>query len=342
MSTQYVSTFITGFENVVEKGLKQILDDFKTNLKLDGLIGYSTSSNTDKVKNIKFLNNTFLPIHIFKKSFRNSIDGMMRHILDNVELDKTLNGAIYRKHRAFRIVTSDKNKFVSPNKKLLVSLESKITEITNLEPDRSYPDIEFWFLLRSESFGFFGLRLTRHPDFTKSLPKGELRPELAHILCLMSEMKTTDVFLDPFAGHGSIPQARSRYPYRQILAFDNDSRMVKKLRSRLNILKNTLVSNSDATKLEGLRNNSINKIVTDPPWGHFLGKNLNIEKFYSQMLDSLYRVLKKSGIAVILIGEKELFEKLLEEISGEFCLMEKYDTLVSGHKAGIYKIIKIS
>jgi 16S rRNA G966 N2-methylase RsmD len=263
---------------------------------------------------------------------------MTRYVKDKVTFDKTLNGVIYRKYRTFRIITSENNQMVTTDKQPIQKLESKISEITELTPDRSYPDIEFWILSRSEGFGFFGARVTRHPDFTKSLPKGELRPELAHILSLISEPQITDTFLDPFAGYGSIPDARTSYPYEKIIASDNDENLIKKLRLRFENRKNIEIMNLDALKLKELDDQTIDKIVTDPPWGHFLGKELNLEEFYTAMLDSFYRVLKKGGKAVILIGEKELFEKLLKQKEKLFKLIEKFTTLVSGHKAGVYKI----
>ncbi len=90
-----------------------------------------------------------------------------------------------------------------------------------------------------------------------------------------------------------------------------------------------------------MNNESIDKIVTDPPWGHFLGKNLNLVDFYTQMLNSFYRVLRHSGLVVILIGERELFENLLSGLSHKLLLTQKYYTLVSGRKAGVYKLKKI-
>lgn len=339
MGTQYFSTFITGFEKVVEKVLVDTLKDVEVNLLLDGLIAYSTTSDIDSVKKLKFINNTFLLIKKFDDLSNRPMDKMMKYALNKINFEKALNINISKKYRTFRVITSKENQLVSVNKSILSLLEEKIIKATHLKPNRSKPDVEFWFLSRREECGFFGMRLTKHPDFTKSLPKGELRPELAHFLCLVSEPKSADVFLDPFAGHGAIPHARTNYPYKQIIVSDNNTHLVGKLRKRLKNTGNISVSRRDAIKLEGLDDKSVDKIVTDPPWGHFFDKK-NMQQFYPQVLDSFFRVLRKGGLVVILIGEKELFEKLLDEVSDKFRLMEKYDTLVSGHKASVYKIIK--
>ncbi|MBU1110001.1 methyltransferase [Patescibacteria group bacterium] len=204
------------------------------------------------------------------------------------------------------------------------------------------PEIEFWFLLRRNGLGLFGLRLTRHPDNIKSLPRGELRPELAHLLCLISEPQRNDIFLDPFAGHGAIPVERATcFPYRKILSSDNNLQMINKLRKRIRELKLDIqVEKWGALKLESLSDQSINKIVTDPPWGHFLGKGLNLEQFYTQMFDSFYRILKSQGIVVLIVEKKELMEGVINNFPDKFKLRQKLNTLVSGRKAGVYKLIK--
>ena len=59
------------------------------------------------------------------------------------------------------------------------------------------------------------------------------------------------------------------------------------------------------------------------------------------MLDSFYRVLRKGGIAVLLVGERDSFENLLSKYQTKYTLDKKIYTLVSGKKAGVYKLIKI-
>lgn len=340
VNRQYFSTFITGFEKVVGEALVSNLNNVKIDLLLDGLVLYSTDSSVEKVKKLKFLNNTFLLFEYFENLLNRPMSVMMNCVLSKTDFKSAPNINVSKKYKTFRIITSEENQLVSVDNTKISRLEEKIKKGTRLKPNRSKPDVEFWFLSRNEGCGFFGMRLTKHPDFTKSLPKGELRPELAHILCLISEPKPADVFLDPFAGYGAIPHARTNYPYKQIIAFDNDPRLVSKLKHRLKNKSSVLVGRCDAIKLEMLDDDSVDKIVTDPPWGHFLGKNLDLRDFYAQMLDSFHGVLKQGSFAVILMGEKELFEELLDRFSDRFTLLKKLDTLVSGRKAGVYKMVK--
>lgn len=56
------------------------------------------------------------------------------------------------------------------------------------------------------------------------------------------------------------------------------------------------------------------------------------------MLKSFEKVLTKDGILVVLTAQKELFEETINRFSGTLTLVGKYNTLVSGQKAAVYKI----
>lgn len=174
----YFSTFIAGFGEVVLEQLQRQLVNFKQGLLLDGLVIYSTDSDIEKIKGLRFLNNSFL-----QTSPEDKI---------NLNLGKS-----------FRVVFSKENELVSINKERLIKIENKIARLNNLVVDRANPNFEFWFLERSEGNKLTGVRITKHPDYKTVLTKGQLRPELADLLCLISEPDKNDIVLDPFAGSGA-------------------------------------------------------------------------------------------------------------------------------------------
>jgi len=324
LSNKYFSTFASGLEPVIEELLKRIQNSVKVELLLDGLVVYSSESPKDTIKRIKFFNNSFVLLRFFPDKSRVSVEKMMTTIAkDGLKTGINIPGNI----RTFRVVTSSENKSVSVNPRLMIEVEKVIGRQFRLRVDRSKPDVQFWFLTRSEGCGFFGMRLTQHPDFGKVLAKGELRPEITDVMCLLSEPNKDDIFLDPFAGSGAIARARMNYPHTKIIAGDINPKTP-------NILK------LDATKLESLGNESIDKIVTDPPWGLF-DEKVDIKNLYPEMLDSFYRVIRKKGIVVILVGDREFFETLLEDFKEKFQLKQKLHVLISGKKAGIYRLISI-
>lgn len=296
----YFSTFIPGLGEVIKNQLEKLLKSFSCQLLLDGLIVYQSESSPEEIRKLRFFNNSFL-----QKKPEEKI---------NLKLGKS-----------FRVVFSKENELISVNKERLTKIENKIAKINGLIVDRANPDFEFWFLERREGSKYTGVRLTKHPDYKTVLGKGQLRPELAELLCLISVPNINDIVLDPFARSGAIGMSRKNYPHKEIISGDINP-------------NNQNIKNIDALNLKGFDNESVNKIITDPPWGISVGKDLNLNDFYIKMLNEFWRVLKPNSILVILMGNKEFFENILKNFSGKFILENKYDILVSGKKAGIYKI----
>lgn len=341
MSNHYFSTFITGFDEFIKEELNKNLVDLKIEMLLDGLVVYETNDSRDKVRQLPFFNNTFLLLDAYEGNDHKDIEGMIAHMLPRLN-ESLPDIKIPKRQKTFKIIVSHKNQFTSVNSKLLANIEKSIKENTRLLVDKGRADVEFWFLLRSEGIGLFGMRLTRLNHDSDTLEKGALRPELACILNVLSEPKNNDVFLDPFAGIGSIPISRSQlFPYKKIIASDNDADQVLLLEDRITDQELSIeVNRWDGLKLSKLADNSINKIVTDPPWGYFEQKSFDPANFYSRMLNSFYRVLSSNGLAVILVGEREIFETVLQKTNEKFRLLKKHHILVSGKKAGVYKLQK--
>jgi len=325
MKSNYYSTFISGFSSIIEKALKETISDVHIGLLLDGIIVYETDAPLETIKNIPFFNNSFF-LHDYDHG---TIDSLLERS-PHAAFSASIPPEITKDMTSFRIIISKENELISIPKQQLQKLEQRFEKKLKLPIDRSNPDLEVWFVERSEGHSFCGIRLTKKPSTDKYLEKGELRPELAWILNFLSVPKATDVFLDPFAGHGSIPLARTHFPCKKIIASDLNQELTKPN-------TNIELHNWDALHLP-LEESSIDTIVTDPPWGIF--EKINVEEFYPKMLTEFERVIKVGGILVILTAQKELFEKLIQENSN-FQLESKYNILVSGKKSGVYKLIRI-
>lgn len=340
----YYSTFVTGFTDIVKESLEKQIKDVQIELITDGLVVYKTNADIETIKRLRFLNNSFLLIRHFPKLGKDPIQEMIRQVVKDSRLVPILRNPLRGKRAKFRVMAMSENQTVKMDNNLRVRLEENISRGNYLSLNRSLPDVEFLFSTRREGFGLFGLRFTKRPNYEKTLEKGELYPELAYLLCLMSEPTANDTFLDPFSGSGSIPITRALgFPFKTVYASDNDKNLVEKIKAKARKIRgNFVVGNWNALQLTNFGKGSIDKIVTDPPWGLHSGKELNLERFYEDMLKEFSRVLRKDGVLVLLTAQKELIEALLNKFTNEFILVKSYDTLVSGKKAGAYKIRKVS
>jgi tRNA (guanine6-N2)-methyltransferase len=341
----YYSTFIPGLVKPVRKALRETLPDSKINVALDGLISYESNSKPEFVENLPFVTNTFLILKSFPPQSKANISELAMNIVEDRSL--TLNIPVaYSRRNSFRIITSVANQLVQIDNNLMQALERRISNKTGLKPNRAKPDFEFWLTKRSEGHGFFAFRLSHHKAYDKSLQKGELRPELANILCRLSDPMPDELFLDPFCGSGAIPIQRAKFfPKGLVIASDIEDQKISALKARikdLGLTRRVVVRSDDALNLKRYQAGSIHKIVTDPPWGHFTKTSDPIDDFYTRMLEEFGRILRPSGRAVIVTGEVLAFENSLDRVSSQLTVSEKFNILLSGKKAGVYVLVKKS
>ena len=339
----YYSTFIPGLVEPVRDALGQTLPDSTINLALDGLIVYESNAKVEVIQKLPFVTNSFHIIKSFDRRSEAGISDMAMKIVDDRGLSLKLP-VPYVRRNTFRIITSVANQLVQIDDDVMRKLEQRISNKTGLQPHRAKPDFEFWLTQRSEGYGFFAFRLSHHKAYDKSLQKGELRPELANILCRLSEPVPDELCLDPFCGSGAIPIQRAKYfPKGLVIASDIDEQKVTALKARIKTLgltKRVVVRRDDALNLARYQPGSIHKIVTDPPWGHFTQMSAPVEEFYAGMLKEFNRVLHPDGRSVILTAETLALENSLGRGSSRLSVIRKFNILLSGKKACVYVLSK--
>lgn len=303
---------------------------------------YETANLARDIIDARFFNNSFVLLKFFKKLGADPINQMLKETVRDSGVWKNIPSSLPPKARAFKVVTSLENQMVSPNQRLLKELESRIARASGLPFRHEEYATEFWLLARREGVGFFGVRMTYPRPEDVHLAKGQLRPQLAYILCLLSEPDRRDVFLDPFAGSGAIALERARsFVFQKIIVAEKDAHLAKRLKAKVaKVYKKEKfeILQSDALQL-AIASASIDKVVTDPPWGIFKTLELPPTEFYRRMLQELERVLRLKGIAVLLIGDKNPFLEAMRQV-WKFEQISQYSILVSGKKATIYTLRK--
>ena len=86
-----------------------------------------------------------------------------------------------------------------------------------------------------------------------------------------------------------------------------------------------------------LESETVDKIVTDPPWGIFENTGTDINDFYLKFLKLFLFIIKNDGIIVLLTARKEEFRNTVSKFA-QFTVIKEYNILVSGKKAAVYKI----
>jgi len=325
---EYISSFTTGFGEVIAKNIHLHLKGVDVVDVYDGLIHYRYNGNPIDINRVFYFNNSFLMLRFFKGkqiTFNRMVSDVSSKKLQYLKANGT-----------FRIRFSQSNQFAKVDKNITLNAEAAVSRATHMRIDRLNPTTEMWYIIRDEGFGFYGQLLNKRTATEKNLNKGELRPEFAYLMCCSGDIKRTSVIIDPFAGFGSIPlQIKKHFPFKHLIVNDNEKDKVNKLR------KSPLANDSriqiickDALALSDISNESIDTIITDPPWGYY--ENIeNIEVFYEKMFEEFIRISKKDGSMVVLSARKDEFQVAVNKYP-ILTIVKSIHTLVNGKKAAVF------
>ena len=338
---EYISTFLTGFQDVVAEDLVKRIPKCKILNAFDGLIHYKYDGNSRDLEKITYFNNTFFVLKTMKGKGLN-----FNSLVGTVSSE---NKYYLINKGTFRVRFINENQFAKVETNIARKAEDTVLRNSKLKIDRVSPSTEIWYSIRREGFAFCGQLISKREFTEKNLHKGELRPELAYLLCSFANASKEDVVCDPFCGYGSIPvQLTKNFPYKRLFAFDIDGEKISILKENRHLKKeNVVISQKDSLKLiaedfvcaDDVEVNSFDRrvslVVTDPPWGYFEDID-DIADFYRKFFDSVQNLICSGGRMVILTARVEELKKITAEKS--LNVLEGPHTLVNGKKASVFLI----
>lgn len=334
----YLSTFISGFSEIIDQIMRREIKDIEIIELSDGAILYRTKIPRAKILKIDFLNNTFIVLKFFSLSKKTSFEKIIKKIIHSPELK---NMPLPLLQKEFKVFFSRENAFVKievTERKRLTDFLTGCFHLVNKPSSQRFN--EFWLAERTGNFFALMLRVSNVKMRAK---KGELRSELASFLVYLSDPTPQDRMWDPFAGSGSIPFKRMKFPYEKIIISDNDQKNINHIKKGAgNFLcpnKGALsIFKYDFIKGEPLHE-QVTKIITDPPWGIHQEMN-DKDAFYFELIQKAHFSLAPGGLMVFLVSRQIDLKKILLCFNHSLSLLKSIEILVSGKKATVYKIIK--
>jgi len=335
----YISTFTPGFEAVIGRILPQLLAGSKLLKLYSGLVVYQYNGHPMEISKIPVFNNSYYVIRWFtgrNLSFHRMVNEVLNHHNHYLKHSEW-NG----RYRTFRVRFVKENQFQKLDQQLISKAENEIIKATKMKVNRLNPDMEFWYIIRRENTAYYTQLLCKRRITEKKLKKGELRPEFALLMLYWAELDPHDVVMDPFAGYGSIPlQLCKAFPFGKLFVNDKDSAKadhIERLFTKGRIRKKVEISCKDARTLSHIQNQSIDKIITDPPWGIYEHIQ-DVEGFYYDALMEMKRILKDEGEIIVLTASKSEFKNAA--LACGLKIIDRIDTLVNGKKASLFKAVK--
>ncbi len=133
---------------------------------------------------------------------------------------------------------------------------------------------------------------------------GSLKPTVAAAMHQLADLQNGDVLLDPCCGAGTILVEAPE----NIFVSGGDVDLSALNATQENVThagKNMTISQWDARTLP-LKTNSVDKLVTNLPWGRQITVDDELADFYAAICTEIQRVLKPDGCAIILTSLPDL------------------------------------
>jgi tRNA (guanine6-N2)-methyltransferase len=171
--------------------------------------------------------------------------------------------------------------------------------------------------------------------------RASLKPPVAFALVWLAGLEQGMVLVDPMCGTGTILIEAGR-EYEGIYCLGGDISSSELRKARLNIESNHLtipLVQWNAVSLP-LKEGSVHRVVTNPPWGRRIGSHQRNRKLYPSLLREVHRILTPAGRLVFISLESRLIERCLEDLPFLRLLRRPFEVNVGGLWPKIYILEK--
>jgi hypothetical protein len=210
----YIALYPAGTTSLVVEALRGLLPGAEIRESDDSALAFAESGRLRSAAAVPFAKNLFA---VGASARRRGLDATVTALADKARVLRRPPGAT-----AFRVMFHIDGQLVSPSPGARQRLEQAIGAATGLRPEPRGLCQEYWVIGRRDwPLAYLCERLP--PGRAREVPpKGALAPELSAVLVSLSRPDPRDVFLDPFAGSGSLVAARLDMPARRIIYNDRD------------------------------------------------------------------------------------------------------------------------
>jgi len=171
--------------------------------------------------------------------------------------------------------------------------------------------VEVWLTINGAT-AVCGLRLSdrtmRHRSYKREHLPASLRPTLAAAMVRLAEVRPNQTVLDPMCGAGTIlaevleAGRNAKGGGIRVLGGDLDLTALRAAAANVRRLGRAFLARWDARRLP-LADQSVDRLVSNPPFGKQLGRPEDIGPLYRQMVAEYHRVLGPWARAVLLVSD---------------------------------------
>lgn len=257
MKRLYYATFEKGFDEIVKKIIRKIDKNAKIKTLYDDAVLFFADEHF-KFKD-KCFNDAFIVIQNVHKTGVGALNLTIKTILEK----KDLKISLPREVSSIKLTIKKENESILVDNKLKNAFEVMLKKASKRGISYFAKD-EFVLLAKKDGENLFMRRLETKDKFIGLNGKYDVSPEVAYVMCFMSEPQSNETVLDANATNGVIPfvRANSFVKAKVIAAVDDEEkkdkfkRLAKKVDGGFSVLGYEFLEDNFPIKF-------IDKVVTD-------------------------------------------------------------------------------
>ncbi len=333
MSTKYYALVVPGLERVAWKNIRTRLEDVELIGEEQGRLLFSYPGEARNLLYLRSVEN----VYIFVRNItgltrsRKSLGDIFRRVRSaDFETASRLHKQAHRskgkKRLTFKVISTKLGRHNFRRVDAQQAVESAISGQYGWRLSRQDPSLEIRIDL-DEDNALLGLKLSNEIMRLRTykvvnLP-ASLKPTVAYCMTLLSNPSPKDIFVDPMCGVGTIAIERAMAePYRKVIAGDVAENIVRAARDNVEASRKSVdLAVWDVSALS-FKNNSVDKIVCNLPFGRQIGSRARNQKLYSSFFREMVRISRPGGRAILLTSERALMLEIMGKYPSVY--MERY------------------
>jgi predicted RNA methylase len=329
LKTRYLIFFPAGLGGLVVSQLAKDLKNVAAEFRDDSACVITSTSESAEVARLLYVKNAFIVQNSISSS---SVAGAAKAFEEWLRRGGRLTLGRNRP-RNFRVMAHVNGGLQGIPPRARQSLEQSIGRATRTVVQSRGDGDEYWLVERKDTaVKYLGWRIPRRRR--ENPVRGSLGPELSYLMITASDPTRNDVFLDPFAGSGALPLARTNFPAKEIIASDlrDDFELLAKANTRVTTHRRDFFDES------AFGDTAVNVIVTDPPWGEHDEVS---EKFLDALAIRFKALLSgRRGARLVVLMTRSLAEDLASALrDAGFSGVRSTEILVNGHPASVLQAV---
>ena len=320
--TKYYAIVVPGLERVAWKDIRASLDDVQLIAEESGRLLFEYSGAPRDLLYLRSVENVYILMRSIRglSQSRKSLGIIFKQAMSAdfraaAMIHKEAHRSKGKKKLTFRVVSNKLGKHNFRRVDAQKAVEKAIAGKCGWRLTRQDPILEARIDVEEDQ-ALLGFKLSsetmRNRTYKVVHLPASLKPTVAYCMVLLSRPTSTDVFVDPMCGAGTIAIERALDgAYGKVIGGDVEESVIRAAKSNVDASRRSVDLAMWNVSAIALKDNTVDRIVCNLPFGKQMRSRLGNQRLYANFFREAARISRPGGRAVVLTSERELASELI-------------------------------